>query len=134
MSRGGCRIGLGFTLELRPAASGTKLMAPPVVRPRLRANAAARELRPSIFPLCDEVARMARKNRTGVLKRLREVKKAEKAAMKREEHRIRREAEASGAARPRPEAKSEPQVATADDLAGYGFPVDADEEEEPDRS
>jgi hypothetical protein len=77
---------------------------------------------------------MARKNRTGVLKRLREVKKAEKAAMKREEHRVRREAEAAGGTRTRDETKSEPQVATADDLAGYGFPVDSDEEEESERS
>ena len=77
---------------------------------------------------------MARKGKTGVLKRLREVKKAEKAAMKREEHRVRREAEAAGGSRVREEAKSEPQVATVDDLAGYGFPVDSDEEEEADRS
>ncbi|MBW2272375.1 MAG: hypothetical protein JRG96_03825 [Deltaproteobacteria bacterium] len=77
---------------------------------------------------------MARKNRTGVLKRLREVKKAEKAAMKREEHRVRRETEAAGGTRVRDEEKVEPQVATADDLAGYGFPVDSDEEEEADRS
>ncbi len=77
---------------------------------------------------------MARKNRTGVLKRLREVKKAEKAAMKREEHRMRKEAQASGAPRPREEEKTEPQVATVDDLAGYGFPVDADDEDDSDRS
>jgi hypothetical protein len=73
---------------------------------------------------------MARKNRTGVLKRLREVKKAEKAAMKREEHRVRRETEAAGGTRVQTETKSEPQVATEDDLAGYGFPVDPEEEEE----
>jgi hypothetical protein len=72
---------------------------------------------------------MARKNRTGVLKRQREVKKAEKAAMKREEHRVRREAEAAGGSRSRTEEKSEPQIATVDDLAGYGFPVESDEEE-----
>ena len=77
---------------------------------------------------------MARKNRTGVLKRLREVKKAEKAAMKREEHRIRREAEAAGGGRSRDETKTEPQIATADDLAGYGFPVDSDEEDDAERS
>jgi len=53
---------------------------------------------------------MARKSRTGVLKRQREMKKAEKAAMKREKRDLRAEQESGGA-----------QVATAEDLAGYGF-------------
>ena len=53
---------------------------------------------------------MARKSRTGVLKRQREMKKAEKAAMKREKRDLRSEQEPGG-----------DQVATAEDLAGYGF-------------
>jgi hypothetical protein len=53
---------------------------------------------------------MARKSRTAVLKRQREAKKAEKAAMKREKKQIRETAESEGG-----------QVATADDLAAYGF-------------
>ena len=67
---------------------------------------------------------MARKGKTGVLKRLREVKKAEKAALKREEMAMRREAG--------PEEEEEPtdRVATADDMAGYGFPAGDDEEED----
>ncbi len=68
---------------------------------------------------------MAKKNKTGVLKRLREVKKAEKAAMKREELRLRKE-EGGGE---RDVEKTEPRVATQDDLAGYGFPVGDDGEE-----
>ena len=60
---------------------------------------------------------MARKrSRTAVLKRQREVKKSEKQALKREKREIRKEA-------PGHEA-----VATLDDLAGYGFPVDEPEE------
>jgi hypothetical protein len=62
---------------------------------------------------------MARKSRTAVLKRQREAKKAEKAAAKREKRET-RTAESPG----------ETQVATADDLAGYGFAVD----DEPDKS
>ena len=62
---------------------------------------------------------MARKGKTGVLKRLREVKKAEKAALKREQLRARKEAEPEVAA----PVASETRVATADDMAGYGFPV-----------
>ena len=53
---------------------------------------------------------MARKSRTGVLKRQREMKKAEKAALKREKRDLRSEQESAGT-----------QVATAEDLAGYGF-------------
>jgi hypothetical protein len=60
---------------------------------------------------------MARKSRTGVLKRQREMKKAEKAALKREKRDVRSEQESDGA-----------QVATAEDLAGYGFSEDAEEE------
>lgn len=56
---------------------------------------------------------MARKSRTAVLKRQREVKKAEKAAMKREK-RLTRESATPVADR----------VATADDLEGYGFTED----------
>jgi hypothetical protein len=60
---------------------------------------------------------MARKSRTGVLKRQREMKKAEKAALKREKRDLRSEQEPSGS-----------QVATAEDLAGYGFgPADDDD-------
>ncbi|MDH3212604.1 MAG: hypothetical protein OEM05_08975 [Myxococcales bacterium] len=53
---------------------------------------------------------MARKSRTAVLKRQREVRKAEKAAAKREK-RVERDSESTDANR----------VATADDLEGYGF-------------
>ena len=59
---------------------------------------------------------MARKSRTGVLKRQREMKKAEKAAQKREKRDLRSEQESGGA-----------QVATAEDLAAYGFQADEDE-------
>ncbi len=72
---------------------------------------------------------MAKKSKTGVLKRLREVKKAEKAALKREELRVRKESGGGATARVETE-KTEPQVATVDDMAGYGFPVAGDEEEE----
>ncbi len=60
---------------------------------------------------------MARKSRTGVLKRQREMKKAEKAALKREKRDSRTEQESDGA-----------QVATAEDLAGYGFGGDDEDE------
>jgi hypothetical protein len=65
---------------------------------------------------------MARKSRTAVLKRQREAKKAEKALLKREKREIRQS-----------ESSSEPRVATADDLAGYGFPTGDDDEERPRR-
>jgi hypothetical protein len=65
---------------------------------------------------------MARKGKTGVLKRLREVKKAEKAALKREEMKVRKENPVA------PEPVTD-RIATEDDMAGYGFPS-ADEEEE----
>lgn len=55
---------------------------------------------------------MARKSKTAVLKRQRELKKAEKAAAKREKRAMREGV---------PEERS---VATDEDLAGYGFPVD----------
>jgi uncharacterized protein (TIGR00288 family) len=61
---------------------------------------------------------MARKSRTAVLKRQREAKKAEKAALKREKRMIRESEPSSGS-----------QVATADDLADYGFGSGEKEEE-----
>ena len=59
---------------------------------------------------------MARKSRTAVLKRQHEAKKAEKALLKREKREM-RQSESSG----------EPRVATAEELEGYGFPVEPDE-------
>ena len=62
---------------------------------------------------------MAKKGRTAVLKRQREVKKAERAALKREKRETRKESE------------SEPDaVATAEDLEGYGFGPTDDEQGE----
>ncbi len=62
---------------------------------------------------------MARKrSRTAVLKRQREVKKSEKQALKREKRELRKD-------EPGHEGEG---VATRDDLAGYGFPVDDVEE------
>ena len=66
---------------------------------------------------------MGKRSKTGVLKRLREVKKAEKAALKREEMRERKDLGVG-----EEPVESRPDVATDEDLAGYGFPV-ADEEE-----
>ena len=65
--------------------------------------------------------RMARKrSRTAVLKRQREVKKSEKQALKREKREIRKE------------TNGHEEVATRDDLAGYGFPIDeSDEGDQP---
>jgi len=63
---------------------------------------------------------MGRKSGSSVLKRQRELKKAEKAAMKKE----RRVEEAEGADEGSP-------VASQDDLAGYGFPVGDEAEDEP---
>ena len=60
---------------------------------------------------------MARKSKTGVLKRLREVKKAEKAAPKRDQKEERRQATSEAT-----------RVATKDDLEGYGFPTDDEDE------
>ena len=60
---------------------------------------------------------MARKSKTGVLKRLREVKKAEKAALKRDQKEQRKEMAGAFADR----------VASKDDLEGYGFPSDEDD-------
>jgi hypothetical protein len=66
---------------------------------------------------------MARKrSRTAVLKRQREVKKSEKQALKREKRELRGDdvdPDSDG-------------VATVDDLAGYGFPVNEPEESESD--
>ena len=64
---------------------------------------------------------MGKRSKTGVLKRLREVKKAEKAALKREELRSRKDAPE------RPTGGG--TLATDDDLAGYGFPIEEDDEE-----
>ena len=61
---------------------------------------------------------MARKSKTGVLKRLREVKKAEKAALKRDQKEQRKELSGAFA----------DHVANKDDLEGYGFPEDEDDE------
>ena len=62
---------------------------------------------------------MARKSKTAVLKRQRELKKAEKAAAKREKRAAREGVSA------------ERSVATYDDLAGYGL-VDRDREDDRD--
>jgi len=67
---------------------------------------------------------MGKRSKTGVLKRLREVKKAEKAAHKREEMRERKESGVESTP-----SSNGATLATAEDLAGYGFPVDEDEEE-----
>jgi len=64
---------------------------------------------------------MARASKTSVLKRQRERKKAEKAELKRE---MRKGKEAE----PR---ETTNQVATRDDLEGYGLIVDPDEEAQP---
>lgn len=68
---------------------------------------------------------MGKRSKTGVLKRLREIKKAEKAALKREEMRTRKESASEAE-----EREPVDRVATADDLAGYGFPVDEGDDEE----
>ena len=65
---------------------------------------------------------MARKSRTAVLKRQREVKKAEKAAIKREKRLSRGEASAAASG-------DEPQIASREDLEGYGFASDEEEAE-----
>ena len=62
---------------------------------------------------------MARKSKTAVLKRQRELKKAEKAAAKREKRAMREGVSA------------ERSVATYDDLAGYGL-VDRDRDDQRD--
>jgi hypothetical protein len=63
---------------------------------------------------------MAKKSKMSVLKRQRERKKAEKAAMKRE---TRGQKE-----------RSESDVATAEDLEGYGLGPDASDDAEEDES
>lgn len=64
---------------------------------------------------------MARKrSRTAVLKRQREVKKSEKQALKREKKEMRKEGSPGDSL----------EVATRDDLAGYGFPIDDDDADE----
>jgi hypothetical protein len=62
---------------------------------------------------------MAKKGRTAILKRQREVKKAERAALKREKREVRKEGETEAGL-----------VATAEDLEGYGFGSDEEEGEE----
>jgi hypothetical protein len=66
---------------------------------------------------------MGKRSKTGVLKRLREVKKQERAAMKRDQVQERRANETT---------PSDDMVATDDDLAGYGFPVEEEVDEESD--
>jgi hypothetical protein len=66
---------------------------------------------------------MARKGKTGVLKRLREVKKAEKAALKRDQMKMRREASAKS-------ESAADRVATSDDMAGYGFPTGGERDDD----
>jgi hypothetical protein len=66
-----------------------------------------------------EEVSMAKKGRTAVLKRQREVKKAERAALKREKRESRKELETPS-----------DSVATAEDLAGYGMGPDEDEADE----
>ncbi len=63
---------------------------------------------------------MGRKSGSSVLKRQRELKKAEKAALKKE-RRVDEEGE------PR---EAGDQVASEDDLAGYGFPVGGEADDE----
>jgi hypothetical protein len=65
---------------------------------------------------------MARVNRMSVQKRLRERKKAEKAELKRE-MRLRKDPD-----EPEEVRETGDQVATRDDLAGYGLVVEEDEE------
>ena len=67
---------------------------------------------------------MARKSKMTVLKRQREMKKAEKASLKRSNRDERRAAEPS---------EEDDRVASRDDLAGYGF-VDEEEEETEEES
>lgn len=62
---------------------------------------------------------MAKKGRTAILKRQREVKKAERAALKREKREVRKEGDTEAGL-----------VATAEDLEGYGFSSDEDEDDE----
>ena len=64
---------------------------------------------------------MGRKSGSSVLKRQRELKKAEKAAQKKERRLEEREESEGGA-----------QVASQDDLAAYGFPVRDEDERERD--
>jgi hypothetical protein len=63
---------------------------------------------------------MGKKSGSSVQKRQRELKRAERAALKRERSLEEGEAEGSGS-----------QVASDDDLAGYGFPVGETAEDEP---
>ena len=60
---------------------------------------------------------MAKKSRMSVLKRQRELRKAEKAALKRERREARQQREPEGG----------DQVATQEDLEGYGIPQDEED-------
>ncbi len=75
---------------------------------------------------------MGKRSKTGVLKRLREIKKAEKAALKRDQVRTRREAPAGPGAE-EPAVADNDQIATDEDLAGYGFPVGPDDDDDDSR-
>jgi hypothetical protein len=66
---------------------------------------------------------MARKSKMTVLKRQREMKKAEKAALKRSNRDERRAADPVG---------QEDRIASRDDLEGYGFGPDEEDEEAED--
>lgn len=85
-------------------------------------SAAAIQAAPSTEPLppaeTSEKFMAKKRSRTAVLKRQREVRKTEKQQMKREKREVRGESEELGGA-----------VATPDDLAGYGFPVEEEETE-----
>jgi hypothetical protein len=76
---------------------------------------------------------MAKKSRMSVLKRQRERKKAEKAALKRERRGHRKDSELLIATEVEKRGTNEPrtsEVATKEDLADYGFPAEADSEPE----
>jgi hypothetical protein len=68
---------------------------------------------------------MARKSKMTVLKRQREMKKAEKAALKRSNRDERKEEGPS---------EEEDRIANRDDLAGYGFGPDEEEEDVEDEA
>lgn len=124
MTQMGCAVA---RLEVDSGAEGPARSRCPRPWPRSFRTALGNQNAPRAAAGEQGEAPMAKKSKTGVLKRLREVKKAEKAALKREELRLRKEM-GPGPASAVVE-KSEPKVATADDLAGYGFPVAGEEGE-----
>jgi hypothetical protein len=78
---------------------------------------------------------MAKKSRMSVLKRQRERKKAEKAALKRERRGLRKDGEllvATEIEKQRSNETRESQVATKEDLEGYGFTSDEDSDAKDD--